>query len=293
MNKREEQKFIEIMMGLGEYYGRTISEFLIDQYLDGLSEFSIDDIYKAVKLHMKNPDGGQYMPKISDIIRHLSGSNNDTALEAWTKVDRAVRTIGPNRSIVFDDAIIHVVISDMGGWIRFGEMDYDQWPFTQNEFVKRYKNYANVGGCKKYLSKLLGIHDMHNRQIGKETSRETVLVGNQKEAMKVLAGGLDKTHLDVKLLSEIIESGSNNSLELLNDTELNEVKAKLDEISEKRTQNFERLRKELPKEIVETDDDVKLGPKFEQSFDDVFGDVQPIPALDNTSGNKENTVKLV
>jgi hypothetical protein len=55
------------------------------------------------------------MLKPSDVVRYLEGSTSCQALQAWSKVMQAVKTIDQYDSVVFDDSLIHAVIHDMGG----------------------------------------------------------------------------------------------------------------------------------------------------------------------------------
>ena len=44
---------------------------------------------------------------------------------------------------MFDDPIIHLVVRDLGGWIKLGKMDRDDFEkFMTFEFPKLYKGYA-------------------------------------------------------------------------------------------------------------------------------------------------------
>jgi len=191
------------MMGVGEYYNREISEVLIDIYLEGLKHYDYETLSKAAQLHMSNPDTGQFFPKISDFVKHIGGGNSDKALEAWTKFDKAVRTVGPYRTVVFDDAIIHAVISDMGGWIEFGNKSLEEWPFIRNEFVKRFHGYLLKGVPTDYPAKITGIADMHNQEIGIVNNKETVLIGHQQKALEVLRLGANSgVRNPVTLLSD-------------------------------------------------------------------------------------------
>jgi hypothetical protein len=88
-----------------------------------------------------NPDNGQFIPKPADLVKLMQGSTADSAMQAWTKLDFAVRCVGVYASVSFDDPIINVVINDMGGWVKFGTKSVDEWPFVSNEFVKRYRAY--------------------------------------------------------------------------------------------------------------------------------------------------------
>ena len=204
MRNDELPKFLELMSGIGDYYGRQLSEIILGVYWDGLSKYDLADINRAVHLHLENPDGGQFFPKISDISRHIGGGNADRALVAWAKVDKAMRTIGTYRSIVFDDSVIHAVIQDMGGWIGFGRHDMSEWSFRQNEFVKRYRGYMERGDTGAYPAKLIGTSDLHNRQLGIDNHRETALIGDMKKCLAVMNHGSENSEkIPVSLCSAL------------------------------------------------------------------------------------------
>jgi hypothetical protein len=184
------KKFASLLAGLGEMYDKEITPMMADMYWDALKEFDYEAVSKAAQLHMKNPEGGQFFPKVADLVRHLSGNNTDKGMQAWSRVEKAVRTVGPYMSVAFDDPIIHAVIQDMGGWTGFGNCDEQtEWPFRQNEFVKRYRAYLNAGGAGKYPAVLTGIADMHNRTLGKVSDKDTRLIGDPKHVMAVMLKG--------------------------------------------------------------------------------------------------------
>jgi len=58
------------------------------------------------------------MPKPADIIRAIKGNSQTQSLQAWSKVEDAIRLVGPYRSVVFDDLAIHGVLQEMGGWVK-------------------------------------------------------------------------------------------------------------------------------------------------------------------------------
>lgn len=205
MNKTELTKanLAKILAGLGEIYDKKISTNMADIYLDILRDFSYEDVARAASLHQRNPDGGRFFPKPADFMRHLTGGSQDKALLAWVKLDKAVRQVGPYRSVVFDDALIHAVVNDMGGWISIGNRDDEQWPFVQNEFVKRYRAYTEKGALPPYVGKLTGIADAHNASKDLKCKDETVLLGDATLAMQVLKGGGASISVGKTLLSEL------------------------------------------------------------------------------------------
>jgi hypothetical protein len=180
LQKISYEKLLEILTGLGEIYNKAISPAFVDIYWEALKDYTHEGINRAVQLHIRNPDNGQFFPKPADFMKYLVGNADDMALLAWTKVDKAVRQVGPYKSIVFDDKIIHAVINDMGGWIGFGNFDESEWPFKQNEFVKRYRGYDNKG-ITDYPRQLTGVVEAENVTKGHDR-KDLVYFGDQEKA---------------------------------------------------------------------------------------------------------------
>lgn len=188
MKAEDRDKFAHMMIALGEYYGRDISDGLMEMYWNGLAHFELPVVREALNRHMQNPDSGQFMPKVSDVVKMTTGSTQDSALLAWSKVDKAMRQVGCYESIVFDDPIIHRVIADMGGWIGLSNKTENEWVFVGKEFETRYKGYAARGERPEYPPVLLGIAQAQNYQLG-YTPAPPRLIGDPERAKNVFEGG--------------------------------------------------------------------------------------------------------
>jgi len=195
MNAQEAGQFRELMQGVHDFYGVEMSEFSLTVWWQAMKPFDYAAVQDALSRHVVNPDQGQFMPKPADAVKLLGGTTKDAAMVAWAKVDRAVREVGPYRSVVFDDAIVHAVLSDMGGWIGLGSVKEDEWPFKANEFVNRYRGYRNRGRFE-YPRMLTGIVDHENAQKRLAIQPDVVMVGNRPACEQVLAGGSTRPRLE-------------------------------------------------------------------------------------------------
>lgn len=180
--------FSALMSITAEQYGKTMSNGLLKLYWQALEQYDFAAVRAALSAHIQNPDVGQFMPKIADIIRVIAGRTEDQALAAWTKVDRAVRTVGSYRDVVFDDPVIHFAIRDMGGWTSLCSKTEDEWPFVRNEFVTRYRGYLTTQHRPESVPALSGSANTYNSAHGfQKFIQPPALVGNKAEAQKVLA----------------------------------------------------------------------------------------------------------
>jgi hypothetical protein len=190
MKKADMNKFAQLISTIAELHDKSISKALVEIYWECLQKFELLDIKHAIKAHAKNPDTGQFMPKPSDVVRYLEGGTNAQALQAWTKVEKAIESIGGYSSVIFDDALIHAVISDMGGWIQFCKMTEEESPFKAQEFEKRYARYA-IRAPEKYPRKLMGIFELQNSAAAYLVP-SPILIGNRQKAENVFKNGSTK-----------------------------------------------------------------------------------------------------
>jgi len=191
MQSSDFDKFDSMMQAVAGIYGRDLSPGVMSLYWRALQQYDISAISEALNRHVQNPDNGQFMPKPADINRMLGGTTQDAALVAWTKVDRAVRGVGTYADVAFDDALIHRVLADMGGWVSLGSKSEDEWPFVAKEFENRYRGYKMRNDRPDYPPVLIGVAGAHNRNGGFKIDAPK-LIGDPHAARMVMEGGTDR-----------------------------------------------------------------------------------------------------
>lgn len=182
------EKFREGVQGVYSFYAKDVTDFVLDVWWNALKPYDLGAVVEAFNRHLMNPDTGQWLPKPADIVKMFGGRTQDRALVAWSKVDRAVRHVGPYESVVFDDPLIHRVIQEMAGWIGLGQKTDDDWPFVAKEFESRYRGYAMRGDTPDYAPVLIGISEAYNTQKGL-SNEKPVLIGNKDSAISVMNKG--------------------------------------------------------------------------------------------------------
>ena len=191
MQITDRKRFAELLSGIADYYGKQLAGGVIELYWQGLQQYDIQAVEKALWEHTQNPDNGQFMPKIADVTRILQGRTQDQASLAWSKVDGAVRRIGTYADVVFDDPIIHRVLVDMCGWVSLGSKTEDDWPFVAKEFENRYRGYKLRGETPDYQPVLIGLANAHNQKEG-FIGQPPILIGDGDKAKNVMLGGTTK-----------------------------------------------------------------------------------------------------
>lgn len=188
MEKKDAGRLAETLAVMGENYQIKITEAFAVLWFDLLSEYEIDDVVTAVMRHMKNPDGGQFMPKPADIIRLIDGSAGTRATEAWNRAMSAMCTHGTNATVAFDDPGIHYAITEMGGWVEFGYWDNSETPFKQKRFEDLYRAYTAAPRGGTY-AELEGRANAENRSAGFEKHIEPIVFIGDGEKVKMLLSG--------------------------------------------------------------------------------------------------------
>lgn len=191
MQTHDFDRFTVLLGGVFELYARDTSPIAVQIWWEAMRPFDLDAVQLAFSRHVQNPDTGQFPPKPADVIRMLGGTTQDSALRAWAKVDRAVRQVGIYASVVFDDALVHRVLHDMGGWVGLGTKREDEWPFVAREFENRYRGYAMRGEQPEHPAVMLGLADADNSRQGFRTDPPR-LVGDAERARRVMQSGTDR-----------------------------------------------------------------------------------------------------
>lgn len=198
----QKRKFASLLTHMSDYYKDEISRAKLSIYWEGLRQYSFDAIQKACWAHTQSPDeAGRWMPRNSDIIKIIEGGTQDRSMIAWSKVDSAIRHRGTWDDVVFDDAVIHRVIADMGGWVLIGSKDDKEWPFIGKEFQTRYRAYKQKSEQPECPARLTGIANAQNASQGMPLL-PPILIGDVEKCKLVLKGnsmpqiGLQRTQLN-------------------------------------------------------------------------------------------------
>lgn len=194
MTELDRKGFYALVSDVYAFYRQDCSSFALNVWWEAMKPFDPAAVGRALSAHAVNPDSGQFLPKPADIVRVLQGGTADQAMAAWSKVDAAIRSVGTYRDVVFDDALIHAVLRDMGGWLQLGEKSEDEWPFIAKEFAVRYRGFVMRRETPAYPPVLIGIAGATNRK-DKQDVEPPVLLGDPVKARAVMQGGIDAPRL--------------------------------------------------------------------------------------------------
>lgn len=190
----EQKDFIKILAAVGEMYHREVTPSFIKLYWEVLQPYAWEDVSFAFEAHVKDPTTGQFMPKPADIIRVIKGGGECQSLQAWSKVEKAIRLVGPYRSVVFDDPIIHAVLQEMGGWIKICHSSEKQLLFVAKEFQTRCASFRYKAPTL-FPNHFAGIIEHKNAHQG-IYNEHLMFIGNKEKAQAVLNYKDDGVHLN-------------------------------------------------------------------------------------------------
>lgn len=142
MEHSRKQDFFQMVADVMSYYKQDTSEFMLNVFWDACKELEFEAVSKAFNAHAKDPDKGQFAPKVADIVRLLQGTKTDRSMIAWGKVYEAMCSVGAYSDVCFDEAAINAAVNDCGGWPKMCRTSMDELSYLQHQFCKSYAAYS-------------------------------------------------------------------------------------------------------------------------------------------------------
>jgi hypothetical protein len=198
MKQDEYQQFQVLWTSVCDVYGKSPSDAAIGMNFRALAKYPLAHVRRALDAHLSDSDGGRFMPKPADLIRHIDGDPESQSLLAWSKVEKHIRTVGPWQTVVFDDPNIMAAIEEMGGWIELCKVTEKELPFKRNEFAKRYKGYQ-LRPPEHYPNRLTGASEAHNARIKSDVKTDPVLIGDPELCQQIYLNAPGKSSGPVRL----------------------------------------------------------------------------------------------
>jgi hypothetical protein len=189
MQDKDKKEFAKRLANVFSFYEKNLTMDIAAAWFEILRGQDFEAVCGAFNRHVADPERGMWMPKPADIMALVHGKGSDAAEIAWGKLYRAIGRVGRNSDVVFDDALIHAVVEDMGGWIKICEVDGDkEVSFMRVQFIKAYQAYRSRGVLPEYPRALTGISNLHNAANGFRLARP-IGVGDAEKVRLVFEGG--------------------------------------------------------------------------------------------------------
>lgn len=177
------EKFRTEFAGLCEVFDREPTKALAHAYYEALNDLTDDQLSEAVAFVLRTRKYTK-LPLPSDIREAITGDIQSAAIIALDKAEKAIERHSAYRSVQFDDPVIHMVISAMGGWYKFCcpavYGDDQDWHWKQKEFKSIYVAFSQrpIAECPVVL---FGILDTENSARGIDITRAPEQIGDRKK----------------------------------------------------------------------------------------------------------------
>jgi hypothetical protein len=145
MQPNDRAEFAQLVTDVHAFYRQDCSQFVLSVWWAACEPFDLEQVRKAMTIHAKDAEAGKFCPKPADIVRVLAGTATDRAMLAWGKAFDAMGRVGAYTDVVFDDAAIHAVIEDLGGWPKVCRTEQKELGYLQHRFCEGYRAYAGRG----------------------------------------------------------------------------------------------------------------------------------------------------
>ena len=201
MKREDYQQFATYLSGVMTLYRQETTEFTVRMWWRLCQRFTLAQFMQAMDAHVADAEQGRFAPMPAHIVKLLLGTHAEQAQLAWGKLYGAMVHVGAWQNVCFDDALIHRVVEDMGGWPRMCASKTTELGFLQTQFCKSYQAYALRQTAREvvhYVPVLTGLRDADDADDAYEryglNVPGAVLVGDSLKCQAVMlaAGGFQK-----------------------------------------------------------------------------------------------------
>lgn len=190
MQQGDFERFGTVLTALSELYGKPLSQGAIALWWQALERFDFEQVSRAIRAHTEDAQSGQFMPKPADLIRVLEGTATQRASLAWGAVFDAMQRVGAYQDVVFDDATIHAVVDDLGGWPKLCRSSSSELSYLQHRFTESYRAYRGRQSFE-YPRRLVGDRSSDEMYLRRGLPPpKPVVLGNVEQARLVYQGGV-------------------------------------------------------------------------------------------------------
>lgn len=139
MTNDDRRRLVATLTGVYGFYGADLTEFALGVWLDVAAEFDVPVFEAALNRHVRDPEGGRWLPKPADVIRQLRGNSGDAALLAWGEVMSVAKAGGWGYEKLPQAS--RSAVADMGGMSAIQRSQESENGFMQRRFVETFMAY--------------------------------------------------------------------------------------------------------------------------------------------------------
>lgn len=196
----------KILEPVSELFSRPMTPEILNLWFGLLGPYSPEEIRSAFSRFIQTESR---MPLPADILKIIRGSEEDRALAALMKVEKAMGEHGAYATVVFDDPVIHATIQSLGGWIKACRQTEYEFTWWKKDFLERYQHFDQFGLPTEVPCMLSGIFDQADLPLG-EKPRKPAVIGDYEKAIgwvskmeKSVSPALDTRKMSQNLIKTI------------------------------------------------------------------------------------------
>jgi hypothetical protein len=159
----DDERFAMAITALAESYRQKVTPGLFHGYRMGLSGLSTTDIERACATALQKC---KFMPVPAE-LRELAGTGGDSyesmAERAFHTLDKAVTSLGADRSVNFHDGAINAAVRLLGGWQKCCDQpreEFEKW--YRKDFIRTYIGVCRNGASEELRRYHGGRIEQHN-----------------------------------------------------------------------------------------------------------------------------------
>jgi hypothetical protein len=149
METKDKKRFATALAVMGEVFQKKPSDSLTEIYWKTLQDLSIETFERACSTIINARTITGTFPLVAEIREAAGGGKQSLGLrtiEAWDKLEYALRRHGYYDSVIFDDPIIHAILRSWGGWVEWSgnrDMKEEDLKWVRKDFEKMYAALSN------------------------------------------------------------------------------------------------------------------------------------------------------
>jgi hypothetical protein len=140
-----ETVFEKSFIPLQQVFGHALTADVLAIYFLHLSKRLTPEQFAKACIHIIDnfkPTAACRFPTPAHFVEYATGTVEERASNAVSRVIAASRRVGPNQSVSFGDKALHRTIARFGGWEEMRDFD---WQYRETNFKKAYVAEVNAG----------------------------------------------------------------------------------------------------------------------------------------------------
>jgi hypothetical protein len=154
MSPEKESWFGAWLLGIGEFYGKSISPTIVDFYWQALRYLSSEELQRAFIAYLRDPDKGAFMPKPADLLRVFQKEHQEQSEIAWKILKSAFSRLGRYHRPKFDDPLIQKTLDSIANWQELCDLTINELPHFSEKFKKQYEQFLQAESEMSEMKKI-------------------------------------------------------------------------------------------------------------------------------------------